>query len=73
MLEDVVHKLMYNCLLPRRMEKKQHNVTIFSNIPKKIEDMSDKNQIYIETFLLELEKYDFTINWKKVVISVVKH
>ena len=42
--------------------KKQHNVTIFSNILKKIEDMSDKNENYIETFLLELENYDFTIN-----------
>ena len=42
--------------------KKQRNVTIFSNILKKIEDMSDKNENYIETFLLELENYDFTIN-----------
>ena len=35
--------------------------------------MSDKDEDYIETFLSELENYDFTINRKKVVTSVVKH
>ena len=33
--------------------------------------MSDKDVDYIETFLLELENYDFRINRKKVVTSVV--
>ena len=35
--------------------------------------MSDKDEDYIETFLSELENYDFAINRKKVVTSVVKH
>ena len=35
--------------------------------------MSDRDEDYIETFLSELENYDYTINRKKVVISVVKH
>ena len=39
----------------------------------KIEDMSDKNEDYMETFLLKLEIYDFTSNRTKVVTSVAKH
>ena len=57
----------------RKAGKKQYNVTIFSNILNKIDNISDKDEDYFETFLLELQNYDFTINRKKVVTSVVKH
>ena len=65
-LEDVVGKLIYN------WQATQYD-HFCSNIPNKIEGMSDKDEDYIETFLSELENYDFTINRKKVVTSVVKH
>ena len=59
--------------LTEEKKKKQHNATIFSNVINKIEDMSSKDEDYMETFLLKLEIYDFTSNRKKVVTSVVKH
>ena len=65
-LEDVVGKLIYI----RQATQYDH---FCSNILNKIEDMSDRDEDYTETFLSELENYDYTINCKKVVISVVKH
>ena len=51
----------------------QHSITLFLQVLHNIIEVGDKTDEIIEDELFEIEHFDFTINKKKVVLSVVKH